>query len=143
MAGTTLPTGCGTTEKSADQLACGLLNPAVVDEIADGRSWTAVGKLYRDGQFRDGRTVCGLGASPGARGTNRVGPQVSPDGPGRRHRRPGHERCVCEKQVDCAVWNPNRLVRVTLARRFGVVATTYAVAQVAASVNANADKIDQ
>lgn len=165
VAGTSLFTGCGKDEKPEAELVCDLINPALVDQIADGRRWRAVGSLYYDGRFRDSCTVLASGdqlltvtlfdyhdreASVGQEARAQVVsertvlakscPQttqapVSDD--------QATSECVSEDKIRYASVNPNRLVRVSLAREFDVVATTAAVAKVAASINANADKISQ
>jgi hypothetical protein len=164
-AGTSLLTGCGTADEPEAKLVCGLVNPDLVDKVADGRRWREVGTLYHDGRFGDGCTV--LASSEqlltitlfnfrdrGATVAESVRAQVLEERTNltrtctRTAQAPitadqVSAACVREDKIRYAVANPHRLVRVSLARRFGVVPTTAAVERMAASINANADKVGQ
>jgi hypothetical protein len=163
VAGTTLLTGCGADEKPAAKLACALIDPAVVDQVADGRDWHAVGSLYYGGRFHDGCTI--MAASQQLLTITLADFHPGDDGDSARNvvldertslakscpqtaQAPVSadqvtSQCVSEDQIRYAVANSKRLVRVTLHRLPEAVATTAAVAKVAASINKNADKIGQ
>lgn len=163
VAGITLLTGCGADEKPADELACDLIDPAVVDQVAEGREWHAVGSLYFDGRFSDGCTILSLGEQlltitlidfhppnyqePARSMVLGEATHLAKDCPQTTQAPASADQatsqCVYEDKIRYAVMNPKRLVRVTLHRLPESVPTTAAVAKVAASINKNADKIGQ
>jgi len=127
VAGTSLFTGCGEDEKPEAELVCDLIDPALVDQIADGRRWEAVGSLYYDGRFRDACTVL---ASNDQLLTVTVFDY--------------HDRdASVGEEARVQVISERRVLTRSCPDTTQAPVSDAAVAEVAASINANADKIVQ
>jgi hypothetical protein len=154
---------CGGDEDKAPTTACGLIDAKLVSKLADGRDWTDVGTLYRDGKFRDGCTVLVSGdqillvtmvdvrsksdAAP-ARGTV-VGERAnavkacpqSTQAPATEDR--VTTVCLRDEELKYVEWNPRRLIRLTLDRTPAVTPTVDDAARVSADINKRADKLEK
>jgi len=156
-------TACAKEEEKEPAEACGLIDPELVTELADGRDWNDVGTLYRDGKFTDGCAVVVSGeqlllitlsefdseeraasAKQTLTAQRQRFEQTCPD----TTQPPVTDdrvtaACLTEQKLDYDEWNPQRLVRLTIDQTPGVTLSADDGARIMEDLNKNADKLEE
>ncbi|MET0766559.1 MAG: hypothetical protein ABWY50_02840 [Aeromicrobium sp.] len=157
----TVTGGCGKDEEKEPADACGLIDPELVSDLADGRDWKDVGSLYSDGRFGDGCTVLVSGEQlllvtlvdfGEAGNVDTAKQEVLKERDAYARTCPDTTQppvtddsvtsvCLSERKLDYNEWNPRRLVRVTIEQTPGVSLSEDDGARVSDDINERADEL--
>ncbi len=159
----TVAGACGKDEQKEPAAACGLIDPELVSDLADGRDWKAVGSLYRDGRFGEGCTILVSGEQlllislvdfGEAGNADSARQQVLAERDAYARTCPGTTPasvteesvtsvCLGERKLDYNESNSRRLVRVTIDRTPGVSLSTDDAARISEDINERADELSK
>ncbi len=159
----TVSGACGKDEPKEPAAACGLVDPELVSDLADGRDWKTVGSLYSDGRFRDGCTVLvsdeqlllvTLVDFGEAGNVDTAKQQVLEERDAYARTCPDTTPapvtddsvtsvCLSERKLDYNEWNPRRLVRLTIDQTPGVSLSTEDAARISEDINERADELSE